>query len=70
MKTLLLATLALSALAGSALADDVADLTLDVTVAGVDPAVDGDHSVRVRVFTDAAGTPGAEILVDGAPVLP
>lgn len=40
------------------------------TVGGVDPSFDGDHGVNVRVFTDAAGTPGAQGLVDGAPVLP
>lgn len=70
MRHALFATLALLALAGTAMADDLADLSTEATVAGADPAVDGTHTVSLRVFTDEAGAPGAEILVDGAPVLP
>lgn len=69
MRTAFLA-LALLAIAGPALADDLANLDAEATVSGVDPAVDGTHTLSVRVFTDAAGTPGVEILVDGASPLP
>lgn len=67
---LVLVTLAALALAGPALAQDVADFSAEATVAGVDPAVDGTRTLDVEAGMDAAGNPVVSIRLDGASVLP
>lgn len=64
-KTGLIVLAATLAIAVPAAATDLADATVHVTLAHVDPAVDGSHDLRVRVTLDEAGTPQVTFLLDG-----
>lgn len=64
MKTTLVA-IAFLALAGAADAASLANSHTESTVAGIDPMVDGTHTLDVDAGTDAFGTPYADVLVDG-----
>lgn len=70
MKLVAYALVAALFVAGPAVADDLFNAHAESTVSGIDPSVDGHHTVDVRVFTGADGTPAAEVLVDGASPLP
>ena len=63
MKTAIL-TLAFLALAGTAHADSIATTTSSQSIHGVDPAVDGEHTLYAEAGTDAFGTPYAVVLLD------
>ncbi|HWG90860.1 MAG TPA: hypothetical protein VNZ52_08450 [Candidatus Thermoplasmatota archaeon] len=70
MQTVLLSLVAALLVAGPVLADDLANLHAEANVQGVDPAVDGFHTVDIRLYEGADGAPAAEVLVDGASPLP
>lgn len=65
----IVAIVAAALLLGTASADTLLDADATLTVEGVDPAVDGTHTVELDVATAEDGTPVVSLIVDGEPVL-
>ncbi len=59
----------LLAVAPVAAAEDLFSFAIAGDFSDVDPSL-GAHSLALHLYTDAAGTPAAEVLVDGVSPIP
>lgn len=68
MKTIVAALAGALALTGTAFAEDLASLTLDLDLSNAEAGLSESHQAGIRVFTDAAGVPQVAVTLDGRPI--